>query len=312
MLKVEIVRADGTVLSPDDIISLTLNADLDVPADSIELTLPCRAGMDCDFTEIRAALDSETVFSGGVDEVIRTRSDAGMTVKVTARSRAAALLDSEAEPLFYHNPSAAFIYERHLRPFGITGYTGGKSPLYADLRIDKGMSQWQALERFCRARYGATPRVTGDGHAVLDGTRSGETVRFTENDYRDIREQRDRSRLISAVRLRVSATGGYDAVLRNQNPDCGELRRERYVNVMADNTDLGTADRIIANGNRRAYRLRLTCPGCRVDAFGKRAEVRDEWLGEQGGLRVCAVRYRLSDKGELTELELRREEAVCG
>lgn len=308
MLSIELVRADNTVCAPDDLLTVRLNADLDVPADSLELTLPYRAARGHDFTAVNAYLNGGLVFTGEVDEIIRQRTGAGVTLHITARSRAAGLLDNEAEPLFYHNPSAAFICERHLRPFGITAYTGEGTPFYGDVRIDKGMSHWQALERFCRARYGAQPRVTGDGRAILDGSQSAESVTFAQGDYLDIRESRDRSRLISQVKLRVSANGGYDAVLRNPNPSCAGVRRERYVNTLADNTSLATADRMIANGNRRAYLLRLRCAGCRIDAFGKRAAVEDRLLGSADGLRVTAVRYRLGADGELTELELRKEE----
>ena len=310
MLSVELITREGEVLCPRNALSVSLRADLNVPADSLELLFPYSERLDRDISGVRVLLDGKTVFNGQPDELIRQRSSGGVTLKLTARNLAALLLDNEAEPLCYHEPSAAFIAEKHLIPFGITEYSGAKTPFYGDMRIDKGMSHWQVLERFCVCRYGAAPRITGDGRAILDGRSEEGTVSFGDGGimYTELRECRDRSRLISQVRLRVNPQDGYNAELSNPNPDCLGITRVRYVNVRAEDTTLATADRIIENGNRKSWSLRLSCPGCRLDALGKSASVSDALFGSFDGLRVRSVFYRSDVRGERTVIQLEREE----
>ena len=66
--------------------------------------------------------------------------------------------------------------ERHLLPFGVTEYDNERHPLYDSLQIDKGMSHWQALERFCRKRYGSLPRIEGKRAYLKGFVREGKAV----------------------------------------------------------------------------------------------------------------------------------------
>ena len=127
MLSVELITREGEVLCPRNALSVSLRADLNVPADSLELLFPYSERLDRDISGVRVLLDGKTVFNGRPDELIRQRPSGGVTLKLTARSLAALLLDNEAEPLCYHEPSAAFIAEKHLIPFGITEYSGAKT-----------------------------------------------------------------------------------------------------------------------------------------------------------------------------------------
>ena len=135
-----------------------LDCQLDVPADSLTLTLPFASRYRG--AVYAAAWEGEVLrFYGPVDEVVTVGQSGKLIMRLYARSLAAFLLDNEAEPLTYENPSNRMMAQRHLLPFGITDYDNERHPLYDSLQIDKGMSHWQALERFCRKRYGAAPRI---------------------------------------------------------------------------------------------------------------------------------------------------------
>ncbi len=154
MLSFELVFADQSRKVLSHVLSARLDCQLDVPADSLTLTLPfmkkyCGAVYS-------AAWEGKTLrFYGPVDEVITVSQSGKNILRLHARSLAAFLLDNEAEPLTYANPSNKLMAERHLLPFGVTEYDNERHPLYDSLQIDKGMSHWQALERFCRKRYGS-------------------------------------------------------------------------------------------------------------------------------------------------------------
>ena len=57
------------------------------------------------------------------------------------------------------NPAAKFIFERHLKPFGIVGYDGDEHPFMGTIKIEKGMTEWQVLEKFCVALYAGLEAV---------------------------------------------------------------------------------------------------------------------------------------------------------
>ena len=160
MLSFELFFSDKSREVLPHVLSVKLDCQLDVPADSLTLTLPFAKK----YREavLAAAWEGDILrFYGPVDEVITVSQSGKHILRLYARSLAAFLLDNEAEPLTYANPSNKLMAERHLLPFGVTEYDNERHPLYDCLQIDKGMSHWQALERFCRKRYGSLPRIEG-------------------------------------------------------------------------------------------------------------------------------------------------------
>ena len=308
MLSFELVFADQSREVLSHVLSARLDCQLNVPADSLTLTLPfmkkyCGAVYS-------AAWEGKTLrFYGPVDEVITVSQSGKNILRLHARSLAAFLLDNEAEPLTYANPSNKLMAERHLMPFGVTEYDNERHPLYDSLQIDKGMSHWQALERFCRKRYGSLPRIEGK-RAFLKGFSREGKVLFGESGVRffSLRECRRPYRLISEIRVRLNAIGGYSSVIRNNHPDCEGRCRVRYLNAMADNVNLDTARQMMEKGNRDAYLLKLQCGGMRVDLLGMAAAVEDSGLGRIDGLRVTGVSCEMNEKGELTTVSLRKEQ----
>ena len=284
-----------------------LDCQLDVPADSLTLTLPFASRYrDAVYA---AAWEGETLrFYGPVDEVVTVRQSGKLTMRLYARSLAAFLLDNEAEPLTYENPSNRMMAQRHLLPFGITDYDNERHPLYDSLQINKGMSHWQALERFCRKRYGAAPRIEGRRAYLKGFSREGEVL-FGENGVRclSLHEYLRPCRLISELRVRINAVKGYSSVLRNPDPRCEERSRVRYLNAISDNRDLDTARRMMEKGDREAYMLKLKCVGMRADLLGMAAVVEDGGVGRIDGLRVTGVRCVMNKSGELTTVSLRKE-----
>ena len=155
-----------------NVLTAEISADVDVPADELVMTVP----YDEKFgnADILEAYDGKSlVFVGQADEIVSIVRTDGAIVRLSARSLAGRLLDNEAEPVTYVNPAAKFIFERHLKPFGIVGYDGDEHPFMGTIKIEKGMTEWQVLEKFCNGRYGKSPRITGAGFALMCGTYGG-------------------------------------------------------------------------------------------------------------------------------------------
>ena len=152
------------------------------------------------------------------------------------------------------------------------------------------------------------PRIEGKRAYLKGFVREGKAV-FGENGvrYYSLRECRCPCRLISEIRVRLNAIGGYSSVMRNNNPDCAGRSRVRYLNATADNVNLDTARQMLEKGNREAYLLKLQCAGTRVDLLGMEAAVEDSGPGRIDGLRVTGVCCEMNEKGELTTVSLRKE-----
>ncbi|MBQ6387906.1 MAG: hypothetical protein IJH96_04715 [Ruminococcus sp.] len=303
MLTYILTFADKSECTLTFVLSARLKSELDVPADSLSVTLP--------YTErLRENADMLSVFDGGkrvffgqIDEVLVLTEKGKQLLRFHARSLAACLLDNEAEPLVYANPSNRMMFDRHLAPFGITACEEERHPLYDNLRIEKGMSHWQVLESYCAKRYGATPRIA-DTRAYLKGFRAeGEIVFGGEGvPVLEMTDSLRRCKLISEVRVRMTNTGCYSARIINDNPHAMQLTRVRYVNAAADNASLDTARRMMEKGNQAARHVSVKCVGDHLNILGKSAVINGET-----GFTVTGLSYVFGDQGAFTTVNMRKE-----
>lgn len=111
-----------------------------------------------------AAIDQgKTVLRAIVDEYAVELGAGGLTATVTGRGYAARLLDNESRPLTYQDATLEEIIRCHVTPYGIA--TGEAADLRASsvYTVPAGVSQWRALEGFCRTYGGFSPRFSREG-----------------------------------------------------------------------------------------------------------------------------------------------------
>lgn len=124
-----------------------------------------------------------TVLRAIVDEYIVELGEKGLTATVTGRGYAARLLDNESRPLTYQAANLAEIVRCHVTPYGITA--GEVADLRANsvYTVPAGVSQWKALEGFCRTYGGFSPRFSRDGKLLAVPERdSGKRLSIGEGD----------------------------------------------------------------------------------------------------------------------------------
>lgn len=309
MLRFVITYSDGTEKTADNVLTAVINAEEGVPADDLTVTIP----FDSKLSEKAESVDvfdgDKVIFTGQIDEIITIKDGDGVITKITARSIAGQLLDNEAEPLTYVNPDAEFIFNRHLKPFGINCFEADSTPFYGSLSISKGMTHWQVFYNYCINRYGCKPRITGDGQAYFKGFESDKTVIFSESGtpYYSLKENLKRYKLISEVKLKLSQYKGYTGSIKNTNPECENISRVRYVNTVSDKTNLHTADNIITQSNSDSYSITLECHGCHIGILGGKAEIHDDILGRKENLIIRKIKYTLGRNGENTTVTLGKE-----
>lgn len=311
MLNVTTLDKNGRETPLDRLLTAELDCDLTVPADSLTVSCPFDSRLRQSVTALRLYDGGKMIFTGQADSVVTVKQDKGVILRISARSPAALLLDNEAEPVTYFDPADSLMESRHLRPFGVRLASRDPVPYYDMLKIDKGMSHWRVLQRFCRCRYHTEPRVSGDGTAYLNGGYAHGSVTFSDCGngiaYTSLKENCRRHRLLSEIRLKFQQDDSYHSVIKNPNPEARLVTRVRYVNAAADKTTLDTADKMFEDSNRDSYALTLRCAGCLASLTGSRAVVRDSVLGTLRNLLVRRVRCTADGSGESSEITLEKE-----
>ncbi len=314
MLRTVLYDIDGVKWIPSGLFKLTVEVDEDVPSDSLYAEL---ADPGCgEIARISLYSGGIEVFRGTIDDETRLYDKSGSVLKLSARGPAAHLLDNEAEPCDYSHPSSSLMAERYAEPFGVKLKEEDETVYFGRQDVLKGSSCYSALKRFCAACYSGLPRISSTGELSLKGIKRDGSVRFGSKSgevrFTRLEERRSRCKEISEVLVKTSPGGGYDIRIANKSALARGIRRRRYLNAALTESPMKCAEAMIENGSKKAYTIRLRCPGCLLGNEGKNAVVCDNAVSERSGLYISSLRYRLSAKGEFTDVILTRRESRCG
>lgn len=303
MLTVKAVDIYGNNIFAGTPLSIVLNREEDVPADSLEL----------DFADVKLPVlkkiilyrQEKVVFSGEVDEQIRELSEKGHTL-ITARNSASRLIDNEAYPMSFVNPSAEDIFARYALPFGFKKYIGENRGYQGRFTVSKGTSCFSVIKRFAKEVYGAFPACEGD-ILYIEGIKSDDTLMFGEGGtpFESLKVVNLRCNRISGVYVKLKDGEGYSSLVADNEAENEGISKIRYLNTASGSAaTLIDADRILAEARGKSFYAQAVCRGFLGDALGKDAHVQ----GVDFKLYVSAVRFISGKKGEYTKLTFKRKE----
>ncbi len=303
MLTVKAVDIYGNEIFAGTPLSVVLNREEDVPADSVEL----------DFADVKLPVLKEVtlyrcgklIFSGEVDEQIRELGEKSHTL-VTARNSASRLIDNEAYPMSFINPSIEDIFARYALPFGFKRYEGENRAYQGRFTVSKGSSCFSVIKRFAKEVYGAYPACEGDT-LHIEGVKSDDILLLGENGtpFESLRIVNLRCNRISGVCVKLKDGEGYSSFVADSEAENEGVSKVRYLNTASGSADtLMDADRILAEARSKSFYAQAVCRGFFGDALGKGVKVQDTDFS----LYVSAVRYISGKKGEYTRLTLKRKE----
>lgn len=304
------VSAQGDRVELQSPKSLVISRDKDAPADSLSGVFPC--AIEEELAQIYVYDSDELVYSGIVDEQVLSYGECVET-EIISRSMAALLLDNEALPMKYVNPSAQLIFLRYLRPLGFEKFVGENRCVNGEFKVSKGSSCYKVLEDFCRKVYGSTPREEG-GVLYLQEGDSTSRVLFSNQStegipFSYIAHNRLRCKLISRVRVKTLPGADYTSVVESSRALSRGIRRERYLNASDYSvTSLSDAENIIRSGLDASESVIIDCIGRHTGLLGADAQVEYDLGHRQEGFCVTGVRYSLTSKGERTRLILNKKE----
>jgi hypothetical protein len=295
------ITPDGRSITLPQPVSIRLNRAEDAPADGFSGIFPL-TGSFGKITGLRVyGTDGALCFDGIVDEQKESCSGSRL-LRLAARSRAALLLDNEALPQIYCMPSLETVFLRHVKPYGITGWTGSNKVFPGTLQITKGMSEWQAAQAFCRSFLKTEPVIT-DGVFDASGERPQGNLLFDLNGgvkYSSLTVNRKYCCLYSELYTQSGKSGSYAVAAQDKEAQELGVKRRRFLAAGAD------AETLIHSARRKAYSVTVLCPGEIPAKLRMAAAVRDKALGSADGLYIAEINYTLDADGEFTRFTLRR------
>lgn len=303
------ITIDGDTTELKNPISVKISKDKDAPADSILIQFPVDSIQKYQnnikkFAYIKIYNDEncDLVFDGLVDEQIVEVSEDGLILEISGRSIACLLLDNEALPQTYYLPSLKTIFERHVKPYGFTGYKGSDTAFSGKFVVQKGMSEWDVLYNFCTEFLGVEPKITPARVINVTENTLQIPLKFSNKDneikYTYISEIENRYEIISEVNVRAEQDGNYSMKFINDTATKNDIIRKRYVNSVDDITPASTAQKLIDKGNEEAYQIALNCPCQLIGELDMPAIVDDDTIGYMTGLKIKSIIYTLNSNKE--------------
>ena len=296
-------RADGTETELPQPAEARFDAAEDAPADAFQATFPLEKSFG---TLVRLRVSGpggETLFTGTADAQREIVSGTGNMLRLTCRSLAGLLLDSAPVPETVCFPSLATIFEKHILPYGFSGFLGSGAVFREPFRIARGMSEWSAAAGFCEKYLRAAPRVRGTVFDASGEAPGGKLTLDNETGTRYFRaEVRGRCcDRLTEVYAPDAATGVYRLLARDGETAAMGLLRKRCLSGAA--ADAGA---LLAKARRSAFAVYADCPGAPEVPVGAAASLNDPVLGYFGGLTVARLRCDCDAEGLRTGYCLRR------
>lgn len=308
MLKTELIYSDGTSEEFSDCLGLTLRKSLDTPAHSLELTMPFSVSKEV--CEVRVSDEVGMIFEGIADEQTLSFSQREVT-KLSARSMEALLLDNEACPEVFKNPSSALVFARYGKVCSLRDFLAPSRSLKGVLKVYKGMSCYQVLKEFCQRVYGKTPFVSGR-NLCIEPLKNSSEITFCDKGEgvvcSKIERTLSRYRLISKVLVKTASDGAYNREIYDEESVASGVCRQRFTDVSgADAVSFSNVYKSLEDARRKSVSAVVYADGRLSDLTGASAKVLVKGR-EYKGLLVSDILYTLKNGKEQTKITLVKQE----
>lgn len=259
--------ADNSTVTLTEPSSMTITRTYDSPAGMLEITFPCRESIP-DLTDIQVNHNTDVLFRGYCDELIRSADGDGFFVTINARTPGSLLVDNEAKPTTYSNLTAKAFFDAEIAPLGFSSLTVPDSTLsVTSFQVNKGFSIWEAFTQLCFRLYGREPYITKELGIVVQALSTAEAQLISNNPavsahrYCALEYITRRSSALSSIIYRHT-DGTYTKLMNNPFGNPLLVKRQRYVIPAAEfatSPGLDAYQRII-HGEKGVHSMRITLP----------------------------------------------------
>ena len=303
-----IITADHHIWALPMLLSWQILYTGSVPCDSFSVTFPYEADM-LDRLHMAAGFtayeNGQVMLRGIVDEHEVSLGSHGLTATVSGRGYAARLLDNESRPLTYQRATLADIVRGHVTPYGVTCSEMTTVTATSTYTVAAGSSQWKALEDFCLAYGGFSPRFSREGNLLAAPEREsgvrriiGEEVPVLSCTLRD-----DRYGVLTEV-LVIDKTRNTSYTVQNQAMLArgGQCRRVLYTPGQSTWAAMRyTGEYQIARSEENAFSVTVEIPGNFLAFPGDIIQLNLKKVGVSGVYRVAEAENDFSSSGGATQ-----------
>lgn len=269
-----------------------------VPCDSFSVTFLYRKEM-AQALKMAAGFTAEdngaVMLRAIVDEYTVELGSGGFTATVAGRGYAARLLDNESRPVTYQDATLEEILRNHAEPYGVTCKGAAGVRAGAAYTVAAGSSQWKAVENFCRAYGGFSPRFSREGELLAMPEEAGRTISIGEDaPVLGCTLREDHYGVITEV-LVIDKTRNASYSVKNQEmiQRGGQCRRVIYTPGQSTWAAMRyTGEYQIEKSQEDAWTAEITLPGSFLAFPGDRAAVKLERMGLTGTFRVAEAENR--------------------
>ena len=250
-----------------------------------------------------ATENGEVMLRGIVDEFTVSMGAEGLTATVSGRGYAARLLDNESRPLTYQGATLQEIIRNHVTPYGISAAETAEVRADSVYTVAAGSSQWKALEGFCRAYGGFSPRFGRDGRLLAAPEREGQRLRIGgEDPVLSCVLREDHYGVLTEV-LVIDKTRNAMYSVRNQDllDRGGQCRRVVYTPGQSTWAAMRyTGEYQLQQSKKGERTVEITLPGSFLAFPGDTVELELERMGLRGTFRVAEAENVFSRSGGTT------------
>lgn len=285
-----------------------------VPCDDFTVTCVCTPEMP---DKLRQAVefliweDGTLRLRGFVDEYVITESREGRLATVTGRGMAGRLLDNESRPMTYQGATLREILRNHAEPYGIACGELADIGTRSEYRVSAGLSQWRAVDDFCRTYGGFSPRFTADGRLLAAPERNRRTLLLDGNSrLLKLTKRENRYGVLSEV-LVIDKVQGAEHSVRNQDFLSRGGCRRRVLYTPGQSTWAAmryTGEYQIARSREDETVIEAVLPGASDVEPGDIVALRRPGCGLSGDYRAAEAERALSSNGETTTLTLKEQQ----
>nr|WP_325181337.1 hypothetical protein [uncultured Oscillibacter sp.] len=246
-----------------------------------------------------AAEKGETMLRAIVDEYTVDLDENGLTATVSGRGYAARLLDNESRPVTYQQATLAEILANHAQPYGITCREEAAVRAETVYTVAAGSSQWKAVESFCRAYGGFSPRFSREGELLAGPEKPGRTLSIGEGDPVLSCTLREDHYGVLTEALVIDKTQNQAFSVKNQEmlDKGGQCRRVLYTPGQSTWAAMRyTGEYQIQRSREEAWTAEVTLPGSFLAFPGDRAAVSLGRMGLSGTFRVAEAENRFDSR----------------
>lgn len=302
----KLYTADHQIFSLPPLLSWRVTHTGTVPCDSFSVTFVYQKEMAQALKTAAgfvAEEEGEVMLRAVVDEYTVDLDGNGLTATVSGRGYAARLLDNESRPVTYQQATLAEILQNHAEPYGITCGEIAEVRAASAYTVAAGSSQWKAVEGFCRACGGFSPRFSREGELLARPETPGRTLSLGEKDpvlrcvlREDYYGVVTEALVIDKTRNRSFSVKNQDRIRRG-----GQCRRVVYTPGQSTWAAMRyTGEYQIQRSQEDAWTVEITLPGSFLAFPGDRAALRLDRMGLDGTFRVAEAENRFDGQNGAT------------